>query len=62
MGLFCYFRDLNKNIVTKDNNPTTLRLFVILGGTAAILYGISQVLKQFYPIFDDLHDSEESEE
>ena len=46
-----------------DDGISSTRLFIILFGSAAVLYSGAILLKHIYPIFDDIHDSDsESEE
>ena len=58
MGFFGFGK--SSKIVESSNSTT--KLFVILFGTAAVLFSFSMVLDKFYPIFDDLHDSEDSDD
>lgn len=40
-----------------ENGTSTARLIVILGGASAIIFGAAYFLKNLYPFFDDLHES-----
>jgi len=43
--------------LNNNDSTSTARLVVILGGTGIIIFGAAYLLKNLYPFFDDLHES-----
>jgi hypothetical protein len=45
-----------------EEGTSTVKIAVILFGTAAVIYSGAMLLKHFHPIFDDIHDSDSEED